>query len=291
MIQLGGPVFIEVEGKYIPSNQCDLAHYDPEYVAHKHKSLGYNAGYLPYIPVEEEELIRATKKAFDSQGILMAEMGYWENLQDKDPSIRKQNIEQMCRVLASADALGTICVVNTIGTNTFGSMSDNFNKGNFSQEVFETAVDNCRYILNTVKPTRTKFTYENFGFTALDSIDAIEQLYQSVDDKRLGVHLDAANLVTSVKDYFNFKALLDESFRRFGDKIVSTHIKDLWLMRPSVHVEIREVIPGTGELALDHYIRKINEMKVDIPGMMEHLPHESDYVQGKHHLKSLIEVL
>lgn len=289
MIQLGGPVFIEVEGKYLPSDQCDLTYYDPEYVAEKHKSLGYGAAYIPYIPVIQKELIRATRKAFNSRGIVMAEMGYWENLQDKDFHVRKHNLEKMCQVLASADALGTNCVVNTIGTNTFGSMSDNFNEGNFSEEVFETAVDNCRYILNSVKPTHTKFTYENFGFTALDSIDSIERLYRAVDDKRLGVHLDASNLVTSVREFFSFNQLVDESFRRFGGKIVSTHIKDLRLNRPSVHIEMREVIPGTGDLALDHYIRRINEMTGDIPSMMEHLAHESDYIQGKHHLKSLIE--
>jgi len=92
MIQLGGPVFIEVEGKYVVSNQCDLAHYDPEYVAEKHRSLGYDAAYIPFIPVGEKALIKATREAFNSRGIVMAEMGYWENLQDKDPVVRKNNL-------------------------------------------------------------------------------------------------------------------------------------------------------------------------------------------------------
>lgn len=69
---------------------------------------------------------------------------------------------------ALADELGARCCVDIAGS---------FNKdvwfgpahGNLSQEFFDLTVENCRYILDHVKPKRTRFTVEMMGWSIPDS--------------------------------------------------------------------------------------------------------------------------
>lgn len=277
MILLGGPVFIDTKQGRIPSNSINIDAYDPEMIAKAHADLGYKAALAPYIPIENTTLLRKTESAFKKQGVVLAELGYWENLLDRNEDTKHTNINKMCEILASADEMGVICAVNTIGAYTYGTVNDNFNAKSLSEEMFDMAVENCRYILKQVNPKRTKLTFENFAFTALDSIDMIEKLIKAVDDSRLGVHLDASNLVTSVREYFSFNDIVKESFKRFGDLIVSTHIKDLKLTNNVMHVEMREVIPGTGDLDITYYLKNISSLSKGIPCIFEHLHLESEY--------------
>ena len=152
MILLGGPVYIENNtGKKIPSNEANLNHYDPELVARAHKKLGYTAAYAPHIPVSETALIKKTKKAFKKHGVALAELGFWKNLQSLNEYERMQNIDLMCEKLAAADELGVLCTVDTIGSYSFGGICDDISENNFSDDFFDAAVENARYISKPCK--------------------------------------------------------------------------------------------------------------------------------------------
>jgi len=282
MILLGGPVYSDTKSnKRIPAHEFDYKEFDPKQAAKAHVNLGYKAAYAPYIPLSDMSLIKSTEKAFRKQGVALAEMGYWKNLQCQNEYERMQNIEHMCEVLASADEMGVLCAVNTIGSYSFGGICDDFSKKNFSNEFFEAAAENARYIINHVKPKRTKFTYENFAFTALDSLDQIEKMAKAVDSPSFGIHMDATNLVTSVREFFSFKDIVKEAFARFGDKIVSCHIKDLTLACPATHIEIRETAPGLGALDLSCYLSEIARLTRGVPCMLEHLDSEEEYTVAR----------
>ena len=282
MILLGGPVFIETQdGKKSPSHELNYKEYDPELVAQKHKELGYKAAYAPFIPTSESALIQKAAQAFNKCGIVLAEIGYWENLQSRDDAERKAHLERMCETLACADEMGAACAVNTIGSYSYGGICDDISEKNFSQEFFETAVDNARYILDQVKPKRAKLTYENFALTVLDSLDMIGQMADAVDSPSFGVHMDATNLVTCPRELFKFNDIVRDAFRRFGEKIASCHIKDLRLVYPASHVEIRETIPGDGMLDISCYLREIDRLTRGVPCMLEHLSTEAEYTHAR----------
>lgn len=288
MILLGNFVYVDsARNGRVPIHSLSANDYDPELAAAAHLEKGYRAAYIPYIPIDNSELLRQTEMAFKKAGVVMAEIGYWDNLQDRDPDVRSANIRHMCEVLASADEMGVLCAVNTIGCYTFGTCNDNFNARSLSEESFETAVDICRYILKEVNPKRTKLTFENFAFTALDTIDSVEKLLKSVDDPRLGVHIDLSNFITSVREFFSYPDMAKECVRRFGDRIISAHIKDLAFARPATHVEIREVLPGTGDLDLAAYLRELQSLPKDIPCMIEHLDTESKFEQAAANIRKI----
>jgi sugar phosphate isomerase/epimerase len=290
MILLGGPVFIETQdGKKIPSHELNYKEYDPELAVQLHKELGYKAAYAPFIPTSEIMLIQKAAQAFKKNKIKLAEVGYWENLQSRDAAERKAHVERMCETLACADEMGAACAVNTIGSYSYGGICDDINEKNFSQEFFETAVDNARYIINQVKPKYAKLTYENFALTALDSLDTIEKMVNAVDSPSFGVHMDATNLVTCPRELFKFNDIVRDAFQRFGGKIASCHIKDLRLVYPVSHVEIRETIPGDGMLDVSCYLREIHKLSRGVPCMAEHLSSEREYTRARENIIAIAE--
>ena len=155
MIKLGGHVF--------PSAEQNAK--DPELLAHLAKQMGYQAAYAPdYLTIDKPDEIRIARKAFEKEGILIAEAGYWENMLDLRPDERRKNREEMCKIYAMAEELGAGCVVNTAGSYCEGPGYQNHNPQNFTEEHFEDAVEMARFIIDTVKPKRTYFTYEVFMY-------------------------------------------------------------------------------------------------------------------------------
>ena len=96
MIKLGGHVF--------PSAEENAK--DPELLAHLAKQMGYQAAYAPdYLTIDKPDEIRIARKAFEKEGILIAEAGYWENMLDLRPDERRKNREEMCKIYAMAEEL------------------------------------------------------------------------------------------------------------------------------------------------------------------------------------------
>ena len=117
----------------------------------------------------------------------------------------------------------------------------------------------------------------------------MEKMMKAVGSESFGIHLDATNLVTSPREFFSFRDIVREAFRRFGDKIVSCHIKDLRLVYPASHIEIRETAPGDGMLDMACYLGEINRLPRGVPCMMEHLDSEEDYDRARGNVLRIAE--
>lgn len=60
-------------------------------LAHLAKQMGYQAAYAPdYLTIDKPDEIRIARKAFEKEGILIAEAGYWENMLDLRPDERRK---------------------------------------------------------------------------------------------------------------------------------------------------------------------------------------------------------
>src|SRR5690242_12578460 len=70
-IRLGGPIF-------------DKKSDDPEELALAHRKLGYGAAYCPNIPLTDTARIRAAADAFAKHDVVIAEVGRWVNLLDRN---------------------------------------------------------------------------------------------------------------------------------------------------------------------------------------------------------------
>jgi len=270
MIRFGGPIF--------------QAHDDPRKLAEAYKKKGYTAAYVPPVDLNDKHKIKEIREAFDAENIMLAEVGYWDNIADTDEAKRKHNIECLTNAMFLAEEIGACCAVDITGVYGTGS-EPKFVAKNFSDEAFTDAVDTARKIIDTVKPKNAYFTYEIFAFTVVDSVEMIEKILKAVDREMFGVHLDLCNLINSPRTYFSSGDIMRDCVKKFGNKIAAAHAKDIKIQEPAMSVILEEVIPGTGGIDMHTFLRELHNLPHDIPVMMEHLSTEEEYDIGAAYIR------
>jgi sugar phosphate isomerase/epimerase len=267
-IRLGGPVFLKST--------------DPAELAKEHRRLGYSAAYCPDVKLTDTARIRAIEEAFAQANVLIAEVGAWKNMLDPDAVKRRDNLAYVVERCALAEAVGTRCCVDIAGsynpTVWYGP-----NPKNLSAEFFDATVENCRHVIDTVKPKRTKFTIEMMGWNLPDGPDSYVQLIKAVDRPAFGVHLDICNGINCPQRFYQNSAYTRECCAKLGPNIVSCHAKDLqWI--PEMNVHFVEVIPGRGQIDYRPYLTGLSQLSFDAPLMLEHLKTAEEYEEGKQYI-------
>lgn len=268
-MRLGGPVFVKSA--------------DPAVLAKAHQDVGYRAAYAPSdLSVNDSDRVSATAKEFAARDVTIAEVGAWKNMLDPNSETRHQNIAYVTERLALAEALGARNCVDIAGsfnpTVWFGQ-----DPKNLSQAFFDATVENCRRVIDAVNPKRARFTIEMMPWSLPSTPDEYLALIKAVDRKAFGVHLDVCNTMSSPARLYNNGAVIHECFAKLGQWIISCHAKDLqW--GPGYQVNIQEVIPGTGLIDYQTYLRELSQLQVDAPLMLEHLHNEEEYTKGRQYI-------
>ena len=268
-IRLGGPIFIKSE--------------DPEELAREHRRLGYSAAYCPNAKATDHDRVRAIQKAFASQNVVISEVGAWKNMLDPDAGKRQANLEYVIERCELAEAVGARCCVDIAGSYNpmvwYGP-----DPKNLSKQFFDATVENCRRIIDTVKPKRTKFTIEMMGWNLPDGPDAYLDLIKAVDRRAFGVHLDICNGINCPKRFYQNAAYIRDCFQKLGPHIMSCHAKDLkWIVELNVH--FLEVVPGRGEIDYKAYLQGLAALPTEVPLMLEHLKTPEEYDEGKRYIQ------
>lgn len=267
-VRLGGPIFLKTA--------------DPRELAREHRRLGYSAAYCPDAKLDDTARIRDIENAFKAEGVIIAEVGAWVNMLDPDEEKRKANLKYVTERLALAEAAGARCCVDIAGSYNpkiwYGP-----HPRNFSREFFEATVENCRLIIDEVRPRRAKFAIEMMGWAAPDSADSYLELVRAVDRKAFGVHIDVCNGINSPARFYNNRAFIADCFEKLGPWIVSCHAKDLaWKVEMNVH--FLEVVPGRGEMDYSEYLRQLSRLPSQPPLMLEHLSKPEEYDEGRQYI-------
>jgi len=271
-VRLGGPIFLDSR--------------DPAELAREHRRLGYSAAYCPEIAtVQDTDMLRAIDRAFAAQNVCISEVGAWKNMLDPDAEKRRQNLAYVTERCALAEAVGARCCVDIAGSFNPDSWYGPDPK-NLSREFFDATVENCRHVIDAVKPARTRFTIEMMGWNLPDTPDAYLELIRAVDRKAFGVHLDICNGINSPRKFYENTAYIEECFRKLGPWIVSCHAKDLkWIVEYSVHFQ--EVVPGRGRIDYKAYLRGLAGLGRDTPLMLEHLSAAAEYDEGREYIRKI----
>ena len=262
-IRLGGPIFLHSA--------------DMRALAREHRRLGYSAAYCPAgLTAGDSAAITETKKAFAAEDVVIAEVGAWKNLLEPDSDRRRANIQYVQERLALADEIGARCCVD-IGGSYNASLWDGPDPRNLTREYFDATVENCRQLIDAIKPTQTHFSIEMMGWSLPNTADAYLQLIKAVDRKAFGVHVDVCNIVDSPERYYYNGRIIDEVFQKLGPWILSCHAKDV-----GPHAtHFTEVIPGHGGIDYKRYLLNLAAMKTETPLMLEHLQTEAEYDEGR----------
>lgn len=278
MLRFGGPVFLENSNAPGGAGESHaVKSFDPEELVAAHKRKGFTAAYCPEIDVNDDQLIKDTKAAFQRENIMLAETAYWENLMDSDEASRKYHREKQVEAFYLGDCLGAKVNTNIWGSHCHGNGNSVHTGSNFSEDAFAEAVDLARYLIDTVKPKNTCFAYEIFPFDITYSIDNIERLVKAVDREKFGVHYDHVNLICDCHTYFNNAKVAEEMLKRLGHKIVCGHVKDIWLEEPSISVILKEVVAGNGIIDYKAFLGGVHKLPQEVPMLMEHLGSEAEY--------------
>jgi sugar phosphate isomerase/epimerase len=263
---------------------------DPGVLAQEHKRLGYTAAFCPDGKPGDDARVNAIRKAFAEAGILIAEVGAWRNMMTPDLAARKANVEYVAQQLALADELGVKCCVDIAGSFDGSTLSGPHPK-NLSKEFFDGTVENCRKIVDTVKPKVAKFSIEMKAWDLPDGPDSYLELIRAIDRTAFGVHIDICNIINSPIRYYNNTALIHETFRKLGKWVLSCHAKDLrWATQ--VNVNFVEVPPGQGGIpgqgaGVDYHAYIAEVAKAGVPLMLEHFNTNEEFQQGAQYIRKI----
>lgn len=270
-VRLGGPIFLKSE--------------DPAELAKEHRRLGYSAAYCPDAKSTDTARVKAIEKAYAAENVVIAEVGAWVNMLDPDAEKRRKNLEYVTERLALADLVGARNCVDIAGSYNpdywYGA-----HPKNLSKEFLDATVENCRKVIDAVKPTRSRFTIEMMPWSIPNGPDSYLQLIKAVDRKAFAVHMDVCNAVNSPERFYDNAALINELFRKLGRWIASCHAKDLqWI--PEYNVHFLEVVPGRGVIDYKTYLRNVAALPTDAPLMLEHLKTPAEYDEGRAYIRRM----
>jgi sugar phosphate isomerase/epimerase len=268
-LRLGGPVFLKSD--------------DPSELAREHRRLGYSAAYCPEVKPGDAGRLREIERAFAAANVVIAEVGAWSNMLDPDDARRRENLRLVSSRLAVAEAVGARCAVNIAGS-FHPKIWYGPDPRNLSREFFDATVENCRRVIDEVRPRRTRFALEMMGWSLPDGPDSYLELLRAVDRPAFGVHVDVCNMINSPSRFYYNRRVITKCFEKLGRWVVSCHAKDLaWPVEMNVHFV--EVVPGRGEVDYSEYLRQIAGLPVDAPLMLEHLKTAEEYEEGKRYIE------
>ena len=255
-----------------------LEHNSPQQWADKHTALGLESVVFPVDHTAGKETTDAYAAAAAASGLTVAEVGVWRNMLAADPAERRRWTEYAIGQLKMADRIGAGCCVNVIGT-PYGPRWDGGYRENFSEELWQMAVQMIRQIIDTAQPKTTKFCIESMPWMIPSTPDEYLRLIKDVDREMFGTHLDVVNMITSPEKYFFNDRFLEECFEKLGTTIVSCHLKDIRL-KEEYTFQLQECACGEGALDIEKYVQLAEMVNPDMPMIIEHLVTDEEYAES-----------
>ncbi|MEZ4904006.1 MAG: sugar phosphate isomerase/epimerase [Spirosomataceae bacterium] len=261
-LRLGGPIFLKTD--------------DPVELAREHRRLGYSAAYIPKVALKDSVRIAALRQAFAQENVIIAEVGAWVNMLDQDVEKHTKNISYVTERLALADEIGALCCVDIAGS--FNPKHwDGPDARNITKAFFDATVENCRKVIDAVKPKTAKFALEMMGWSLPNDADSCLKFIKAIDRPAFAAHVDIANIINSPERFYQNTALINDTFRKLGRWIVSCHAKDV--VGRDVH--FAETMPGRGGMDYATYLRNVTALPREVPMMLEHLRTPEEYDEAR----------
>ncbi|WP_428655475.1 sugar phosphate isomerase/epimerase family protein [Runella sp.] len=261
-LRLGGPIFLKSD--------------DPVELAKEHRRLGYSAAYVPKVELKDTARIAALRKAFAEQNVIIAEVGAWVNMLDQDAEKRAKNITYVTERLALAEEIGALTCVDIAGSYNPKNW-DGPDARNLTKEYFDATVENCRKVIDAVKPKTAKFALEMMGWSLPNDADSCLKFIKAIDRPAFAAHVDIANIINSPERFYQNTALINDTFRKLGKWIVSCHAKDV--VGKDAH--FAETMPGRGSMDYPTYLRNVTALPREVPLMLEHLRTAEEYDEAR----------
>ncbi len=258
----------------------------PEHWLKMLRGIGVGAAVFPLDNTASSEEIEAYRNAALDNGLIIAEVGVWNNCIDPNDTARAAAVHYAKEQLALAEEIGALCCVNVSGAR--GPVWDGCYTDNRSRDTYALVVDTVREIIDAVNPKRTFYTLEPLAWMFPDSPEAYLDMLRDVDRKAFAVHMDYTNFISGYSMYENCQAFIEHCFMKLAPYIKSVHAKDI-LLEPKTPITIHEVLPGEGIVDFARVLRLAHALSPDMPVLAEHLPDYAACVAAAGHLHKVAD--
>lgn len=240
--------------------------------AHGASAIHAPRGFADWSP----EQCDAFGRAASALGLVIGEAGYWQNLLGAPEPELRGHIETIRRMLVNGERMGLRCVVTLAGSFDHAAGPASVSSRNFSPDAQRRFREICLRIVDNLDLQITRYAPEPWHNGFYHQLDAIERFLADLNDERIGVHLDMANLITQLT-YHDTGPVIDAAFDRLGERIVSVHAKDLHWDAGRMFLHIDEVYPGDGALDYRRFMRRLAALDPDLPVFVEHFTEDAQF--------------
>jgi sugar phosphate isomerase/epimerase len=211
------------------------------------------------------------KRAFDEAGLVVAQTnGWYESLINPDEAVRAEGIRGMQALTRIGRSLDTCFAYIRPGSiNPNGHWWPH--PENHSPRTFDRLIDSIKKICATAEAEGVTVGIEGHVVSTLDSAQRVRDLFDAVGSPRLKFNFDPVNFVGTVRDAHDTSRMLNEMYDILGNDMVAAHAKDCALLDEHV-VHIVEVVPCTGTLNYEIFMRRWVECCPEGYFLIEHLP-------------------
>lgn len=249
------------------------------------RELGYGAVIFPVDSSADHATRQDYLRCAQDNDLVIGEVGVWRNCMSRNPEEKEKHIQYAIRQLELAEEVGARCCVNIAGA--WSPLWDGYDPGHGTKAFYDEVVETTQRIIDAVQPKNTCFSLEPMPWMCPESPQEYLQLMHDVDREAFKVHLDFANMISSLERYRNASAFITECFSLLGPHIRSIHAKDLLIDDHVLPLCIREVPPGEGSIDLMLALRLAAQLEGDVPVFVEHLDSHEQYLAAAKHMRGL----
>jgi len=255
--------------------------------AQMHVQLGYGAAYCPLTQQDGEAKIDEYLQAARAHDLVIAEVGIWNNLLDRDPEARKANFRYAVGQLKLADRVGARVCVNISGSHS--ARWDGPHPENLTEKTFREIVEITQRIIDEAAPVNTYYALEPMPWMYPCDAESYLRLIECVNRDRFAVHVDMCNLVNGMEKVYHTGDMTRNFFKKLAPHIRSVHAKDT-VLRDDLTFHIGEAIPGEGIFDYDALLAECAKLP-DLPVMAEHLAAPEQYLKATRFIRSRADAL
>jgi sugar phosphate isomerase/epimerase len=217
---------------------------------------------------------------FERNGIKIAAVFGYYNVVDPDAEKRKRGEARLEALLANWKRLG--CQVVSTETGTLNRKSEWLEAPeNATEEGFAQCRAAVERLARLAEKSGAVLSIEPYWRNVIDSVDRTERLFREVASPALRLVMDPCNYFRK-EDLPRMQPMLEDMFKRLGDRIVVAHAKDVKASAGGTD------LPAAGLGVLDYplYLRLLARLDREMPLLIEHLalpdvPRARDYVLGQ----------
>lgn len=207
--------------------------------------------------------------------------GYY-NVVDPDAERRKQGEEAFACLARYWKKFGSPII--SMETGTFNAKSEfGDDPKNFTEEGYQAVKNAFERLAHLAEGTNAVIAIEAYWRNCIDSVDRAARLFKEVNSPALKLTMDPANYFRN-EQLVKMDDILDDMFKRLGDRIVIAHAKDVQIDGDD------QKLPAAGKGMLDYprFMRHLAELNRPIYIVIEHLD-MSDVPRALQFVKSQIE--